>query len=72
MLLQTVDDVFDGIPVRIYRPEFRMNDAPAIVFFHGGGWVFCSIGKTVLEIFQKKYSVTLANKGCSENTHFLQ
>ncbi|WP_370618669.1 alpha/beta hydrolase [Mumia sp. Pv 4-285] len=27
----------DGVPVRLYRPE---EDAPVVLYVHGGGWVF--------------------------------
>ena len=30
------------LPVRIYRPELQAP-APAVVYFHGGGWTLCSI-----------------------------
>jgi acetyl esterase len=30
------------IPVRVYRPE-RSGPLPALVYFHGGGWVICSL-----------------------------
>jgi acetyl esterase/lipase len=33
----------DGVPVRIYRPDDSAEPAPALVFFHGGGWVVGSI-----------------------------
>jgi acetyl esterase len=33
----------DGdIPVRVYRPD-RSGLLPALVYFHGGGWVLCSL-----------------------------
>jgi acetyl esterase len=31
----------DGVPVRVYRPADR--EAPALVWFHGGGWVLGSL-----------------------------
>jgi acetyl esterase len=31
----------DGVPVRIYRPA--AGELPGLVFFHGGGWVICSL-----------------------------
>lgn len=31
------------IPARVYHPHGRSQDAPVIVFFHGGGFVFCDI-----------------------------
>jgi acetyl esterase len=33
----------DGIPVRIYRPVETDEALPALVYFHGGGWVAGSI-----------------------------
>ena len=31
-----------GIPVRVYRPE-AAGTPPALVYFHGGGWVMCNL-----------------------------
>jgi acetyl esterase len=28
-----------GVPVRVYRPHGAARPAPAVVYFHGGGWV---------------------------------
>lgn len=37
-------DIADGLRVRIYRPWSEPKDGvPAILFLHGGGFVFCSI-----------------------------
>ena len=33
----------DGIPVRIYRPVETGEPSPALVYFHGGGWVIGSL-----------------------------
>ena len=33
----------DGVAVRIYRPEDSGSSSPALVFFHGGGWVVGSV-----------------------------
>ncbi|XP_048745738.2 arylacetamide deacetylase-like [Ostrea edulis] len=40
----SVDDTFDGVDVRVYRPKNQKSDEilPALVFYHGGGWVFGS------------------------------
>lgn len=35
------DDDADGVPVRVYRP--MEGEAPALVWFHGGGWVLGSL-----------------------------
>ena len=37
------DDVAEGVPVRVYRPEEGDRPLPAIVYFHGGGWVFGNV-----------------------------
>lgn len=41
------DAVFNGVTVRIYKSSMKLNDleskSQAIVFLHGGGWVFGSI-----------------------------
>ncbi|MET9517167.1 alpha/beta hydrolase [Streptomyces sp. NPDC002994] len=38
------DDVWDGVPIRLYRPHSTTpDDGPLIVFFHGGGWVLCDL-----------------------------
>ena len=31
-----------GIPIRVYRPE-AAGPRPAMVYFHGGGWVVCDL-----------------------------
>ncbi len=32
-----------GVPIRIYRPHDAAEPSPALIFFHGGGWVVGSI-----------------------------
>jgi acetyl esterase len=39
------DDVATGVPVRIYRPQDGDHALPAIVYFHGGGWVFGDVDR---------------------------
>ncbi|GAA0849098.1 alpha/beta hydrolase [Streptosporangium amethystogenes subsp. fukuiense] len=39
------DDVVAGVPVRVYRPAEDGRPLPAIVYFHGGGWVFGSVDR---------------------------
>lgn len=36
---RTIPGSDSSIPVRIYRPETTLTTVPALVFFHGGGWV---------------------------------
>jgi acetyl esterase len=38
-----VDGDAKGVPVRIYRPLETADPTPALVYFHGGGWVVGSI-----------------------------
>ena len=33
----------EGVPLRIYRPVATDEASPALVFFHGGGWVIGSV-----------------------------
>lgn len=33
----------DGVPVRVYTPNGASGTLPAIVYFHGGGWVIGSL-----------------------------
>lgn len=48
-MLQVTDTVIKGVPVRVYNPfSNRESERPAIVFFHGGGWVLCSVSKCTL------------------------
>ncbi|MFJ2032145.1 alpha/beta hydrolase [Streptosporangium sp. NPDC087985] len=39
------DKVVEGVPVRIYRPTENDHPLPAIVYFHGGGWVLGSVDR---------------------------
>ncbi|GAA3446777.1 alpha/beta hydrolase [Planomonospora venezuelensis] len=34
-----------GVPVRVYRPVDGDRPLPAIVYYHGGGWVFGSVAR---------------------------
>jgi acetyl esterase len=36
---RTVPGAAGEIPVRIYTPRLRSSPLPALVYFHGGGWV---------------------------------
>ncbi|XP_054251009.1 arylacetamide deacetylase-like 4 [Indicator indicator] len=38
------DERFGGVPVRVYRPRVPpTGPRPGAIFFHGGGWLYCSI-----------------------------
>lgn len=40
------DLCFDKVPVRIYEPKVpSASQRRGVLFFHGGGWVFGSLGK---------------------------
>jgi acetyl esterase len=42
--LEAVVDLSDGpVPLRLYRPFGTTTPAPAIVFFHGGGFALCTL-----------------------------
>jgi acetyl esterase len=42
--VHSVEDLdADGVPVRVYRPVETVETSPALVYFHGGGWVMGSI-----------------------------
>ena len=44
--LQVRRDTLAGVPVIIYRPNsLEQKKAPAVVFFHGGGFVVGCVGK---------------------------
>ncbi|XP_046542897.1 arylacetamide deacetylase-like [Haliotis rubra] len=42
-LLKVTDTRLSGISVRIYRPKSAPTPSPALVYFHGGGWIFGSV-----------------------------
>ena len=42
-MASVVEAAAGGIPVRVYTPENATAPAPAVVYFHGGGWVLCSL-----------------------------
>ncbi|MEB8343320.1 alpha/beta hydrolase [Streptomyces endophyticus] len=42
-LPQVTDLDADGVPVRVYDPPSGNENAPVVVFFHGGGMVLCSL-----------------------------
>ncbi|GAA3163333.1 alpha/beta hydrolase [Planomonospora alba] len=39
------DEVAGGVPVRVYRADDGAHPLPALVYFHGGGWVFGSVAR---------------------------
>jgi acetyl esterase len=41
---RTIPGPYGAIPVRIYTPAGDVSKpAPGVVYFHGGGWVFCGL-----------------------------
>lgn len=51
--VQETDLLFDGIPVRLYEPVGRSGDLAGIVYYHGGGWVFGSLGTASSLLFSR-------------------
>ena len=50
--LQIEDFKIAHVPVRLYRPKQNIVDdtkQKCVVFFHGGGWMFLSIGELILK-----------------------
>ena len=45
-LLKIEEKIIDGIKVRIYLPKSAKKDdkLPVMVYYHGGGYVFGSVG----------------------------
>jgi acetyl esterase len=40
----TVPSPHGPIPVRVYKPKtLKSSPAPALIFYHGGGWVICDL-----------------------------
>lgn len=50
---QITDQVMSGIPVRVYEPEssIQQPNRPVLLYLHGGGWAFLSIGKLFTIVF---------------------
>jgi acetyl esterase len=48
----------DGVPVRIYTPTGTTGTLPAIVYYHGGGWVIGS-----LNVYEPSAKALAANTG---------
>lgn len=46
--VQETDLEFDGVAVRMYEPVERSDVLPGIMYYHGGGFVFGNLGKTVV------------------------
>lgn len=42
--LQISSLVFDGVPVRLTEPNKRVENSPALIWIHGGGWTLGSAG----------------------------
>ena len=51
LLSKVTDTELNGVPVRIYRPEGLTAGSPGVVFYHGGGWVWGSIGESNLRLY---------------------
>ena len=44
-VFQSYDDIIAEVPVRVYTPVNKNEDSAIIVYFHGGGFAFGSVGK---------------------------
>ncbi|KAK7114157.1 neutral cholesterol ester hydrolase 1-like [Littorina saxatilis] len=45
--LTVIQDVYDGVPVSVYTPQKTASSSPTqptIIYFHGGGWTWLSVG----------------------------
>lgn len=40
---RTIPGPASDIPVRVYYPKEEQSSYPALVFYHGGGWVICDL-----------------------------
>ncbi len=49
--LKVSDQMFNGVPVRVYKPVDSISSGQGILYIHGGGWMFGSPGKTTLRAF---------------------
>ncbi|MFD1875439.1 alpha/beta hydrolase [Hymenobacter bucti] len=54
----TAGSASDGVPVRIYTPTGTTGTRPAIVYYHGGGWVIGS-----LNVYEPSAKALAANTG---------
>ena len=45
VVFQSYDDIIAEVPVRVYTPVNKNEDSAMIVYLHGGGFAFGSIGK---------------------------
>lgn len=57
--LQIEDTMIADVPVRVYRPKQIRGDATkltGVIFLHGGGWIFGSIGEHIFDCHSVKYN----------------
>lgn len=53
--LRVKDLTFSGVPVRVYEPTAASGEKKrGLVYFHGGGWMFGCIGKTLYACIDSK------------------
>ena len=45
LLFKETQENFDGVLVRIFKPQGTANQLPGIVYIHGGGWYNFSTSK---------------------------
>ena len=45
--ITVTEDTMNGIPVIIYRPKHVSGTLPAVLYIHGGGWMYGNICKNL-------------------------
>ena len=50
--MESTDTTVAGVPVRVYKPFKGAGNSslPGLVYYHGGGWTFGTIGKNSLHV----------------------
>ena len=48
-IIQISERLVGNVPIRIYKPVTVINEAsnPAVIFYHGGAFIFDKIGKQI-------------------------
>nr|KAG5705915.1 hypothetical protein BaRGS_010805 [Batillaria attramentaria] len=61
--IEVIDDKFEGVPVKIFRPKAARSSSPAIVYLHGGGWTLLSANSysTVTAHMARSYNVIVVS-----------
>ena len=63
--IQISERTLDGVPVHIYSPVNAAKNGPGIVYTHGGGWMYGTMGKIMeLNILHYIYHQYNEQHGC--------